>query len=306
MPLNCDKIKYNYIKLIGQRKYFMSRKNKNQPVASKGNKKLATVSFFSILTLMTGIVLAVLYFALPFFKEEGGALWGQICMWSALVFTGVGIIAVIVCIILYKRYDRLQKKREEEAMAKVVDAAERLDEAEAERNAQLAREQERLGRPVQAEPIQPSVVVPVTQIEGNVTYIPSREVYEAINMGQYQSIEDKFDQISKMDRTQFVIYIARLFSRKGYQVKLTPVVDNHDIDMLVEKMGVTIAVGCLISSRILCKEDIVCVKNGRSYYGVNNSMAITNMYFDRTALDYAKAEHMSLVDRNILAEDFMN
>lgn len=275
----------------------MSRKNKNQPVASKGNKKLATVSFFSILVLVIGFVLALLFWLLPYFKTEAGAMWKQICMWAAIVFTTVGIIAVLVCIGLYRRADRRQKQLEEKAMAKVMEEAERLQREEAARNAELAREQERLGQPVQSASLQQ---------EATVTYIPSREAYDSINMGQYQSVEEKFDQISKMDKTQFVIYVARLFSRKGYQVKLTPVVDNHDIDMLVEKMGVTIAVGCLISGRILCKEDIVCVKNGRSYYGVNNSMALTNMYFDRTALDYAKAEHMSLVDRNILAEDFMS
>lgn len=139
-----------------------------------------------------------------------------------------------------------------------------------------------------------------------VRYIPNRETFEFINMGQYQTLDEKFDQIAKMDKTQFVIYVARLFSRKGYQVKLTPVVDNHDIDLLVEKLGVTIAVGCLLTNKVLCKEDIVRVKQGRFYYGVNNCMALTNMYFDRTALEYAKAERMSLVDRNILAEDFIN
>ena len=284
----------------------MSRKSDKQPVAKRGNKKLATVSFFAIMTFVVGIVLAVLYFSLPFFKEEGNELWSRIVMWTALVFTVVGVIWVIICIILYKRYDRLQKKLEAEAMQRVMAEAERLEKEEAQRKAELEREQERLGQPLQAAPVQPMVVTSPVQLEGDVTYIPSKEAYESINMGQYQNVEEKFDQISKMDRTQFVIYVARLFSRKGYQVKLTPVMDNHDIDMLVEKMGVTIAVGCLLSSRILCKEDIVCVKNGRSYYGVNNSMALTNMYFDRTALDYAKAEHMSLVDRNILAEDFMN
>lgn len=139
-----------------------------------------------------------------------------------------------------------------------------------------------------------------------VTYIPAEEAAHLVTVGDYQTLDEKFVQIAKMDKTQFVIYVARLFSRKGYQVKLTPVMDNHDIDLLVEKMGVTIAVGCLLSNRVLCKEDIVCVRDGRSYYNVNNSMALTNMYFDRTALQFAQAERISLVDRNVLADDFMS
>ena len=228
------------------------------------NKKLAAFSFFSILVLVIGIVTAILSATLAFFKAEENAIWSRICLWSGVVLIVIGVIAVLVCIGMYRHADKLQKK--------------------------MDLEQEQLKTVPQAE----------------VTYIPSREAYDHVNMGQYQSVEEKFDQISKMDKTQFVIYVARLFSRNGYQVKLTPVVDNHDVDLLVEKRGVTYAVGCLISSRILCKEDVVGVKNGRAYYGVNNSIALTNTYFDRTALEYAKAERISLIDRNVLAEDFMN
>lgn len=138
-----------------------------------------------------------------------------------------------------------------------------------------------------------------------VRYVPSENVYNFINMGDRQSTEEKFSEIAKMDRTQFVIYIARLFSRKGYQVKFTPVIDNFDIDLLVEKMGVIIAVGCILTTKVLCEKDIHCVVEGSKHYQASNVMALTNMYFDRTAVDYAKKERMSLVDRNILAEDFM-
>ena len=243
---------------------------------SKG-KTLATVSFFSVLTFVIGVALDVLYFVLPFFKTEEGQLWAKICMWVGPSLTFVGLVAILVCIGLYRREDKRQKTSE----------GQRLEDLKRD-----AEQQATLGTAYQP--------------ESQVTYIPSREAYEFIHMGNYQTLEEKFDEIGKMDKTQFVIYVARLFSRKGYQVKLTPVIDNHDVDLLVEKMGVTIAVGCILTNRILCQEDVVCIKNGKHFYGVSNCMALTNMYFDRTALDYAKAEHMSLVDRNILAEDFMS
>lgn len=141
--------------------------------------------------------------------------------------------------------------------------------------------------------------------EEKVRYIPSENVYNFIHMGDRQSVEEKFNEISKMDKTQFVIYVARLFSRKGYQVKFTPVLDNFDIDLIVEKMGVTIAVGCILTTKVLCESDIKCIKEGSVRYPVSNVMTLTNMYFDKTAVDFAKRERMSLVDRNILAEDFM-
>lgn len=138
-----------------------------------------------------------------------------------------------------------------------------------------------------------------------VRYVPSENVYNFIHMGDRQSVEEKFAEISKMDKTQFVIYVARLFSRKGYQVKFTPVIDNYNVDLLVEKMGVTIAVGCVLTTKVLGEGDIRCILQGSAHYPASNVMALTNTYFDKTAVDFAKRERMSLVDRNILAEDFM-
>lgn len=252
------------------------------------NKKdnLATISLFSILMFVVGVTLDVLYLVLPYFKTDEGQLLAQICIWTGLIMTAIGIFAVIICVRSYRRADRREKSAEKTSET-VYQEAER---AKHEKNSRAQTPQSSH---------QPSD-------DSRVTYIPSREAYDFIHMGSYQTLDEKFDQISKMDRTQFVIYVARLFSRKGYQVKLTPVIDNYDIDLLVEKMGVTIAVGCLLTNRILSKDDLVCIRNGKQYYGVSNCMALTNMYFDRSALDYAKAERMSLVDRNVLTEDFMN
>ena len=138
-----------------------------------------------------------------------------------------------------------------------------------------------------------------------VQYFPNASAYDRVNLGPKQSVEEKFVEISKMDRTQFVVYVAKLFSIKGYTVKYTPVIDNFNIDLIVEKMGVVIAVGCILTNKVLGEMDIRPVANGRVHYPASNVMVLTNMYFDRTALNFAKNENMSLVDRNILAEDFM-
>ena len=256
---------------------------KKQPTYK--HKKLATFSFFCILTLIIGVILAVVYLTL--FRGDEGT-FPTVLMWASIVLIALGFVLTIICMIIFRIADLRDKKQKDEVV--VVEQKEEPQPAPVEQ------------APVQAAPANQTYIVDAS----NVTYIPSKEAYDFVVMGQYQTLDQKFEEISKMDKTQFVIYIARLFSRKGYQVKLTPVIDNHDIDLLVEKSGVIIAVGCILTHRVLCKDDIVCVKNGRSYYGVSNSMALTNMYFDRTALEYAKFEHMSLVDRNVLAEDFMS
>lgn len=138
-----------------------------------------------------------------------------------------------------------------------------------------------------------------------VEYIPNQETYEFVNMGKRQSIDDKFDQIGKMGKTQFVIYVAKLFSLKGYEVQLTPVADNHDIDMIIKKEGKTRAVGCLLANKVLSAQDVKAVNEGKDFYQAAAAMSVTNMFFDRSALDYAKSHGMALVDRNVLAEEYM-
>ena len=269
----------------------MKKQKEKQPKRRPG--KLPTFTFFSIFMFFFGLAFAVL--AATLLKDGSNELLRKILIYIGLVILGVGVICIIICIAIYRYYDRHPELKQP--------VSERIIERVIEKTV------------IQPEPttepeVMPDAVAqldnPVTYIGTNVQYIPSMEAYEFINMGRYQTLEEKFDQISKMDHTQFVIYVARLFSRKGYQVKLTPVVDNFDIDLVVEKMGVTIAVGCLLTNKVLCMEDITCVRAGKDHYHVQNCMALTNMYFDRTALEYAREEKMSLVDRNILAEDFMN
>ena len=252
------------------------------------HKKLAVFSFISILIFVVGVILTVVYVVI--YKKLAYNV-GMALQWAGIGVSSFGFILTLICIVLFQIADaRDRHPKEEPVEQKPKKEPEKVVEKKVE-------------EPKPAANTTPNVLIADSP---SVTYIPSREAYDVIVMGQCQTLDEKFNEIGKMDKTQFVVYVARLFSRKGYQVKLTPVVDNHDIDMLVEKMGVIIAVGCLLTTKILCKEDIVCVKEGNSFYGANNCMVLTNMYFDKSAFDYAKQEHMSLVDRNILAEDFMD
>ena len=287
----------------------MKKEKQHKPKRKPG--KLPIFTFISILMFFLGIAVSVL--AATLLKGDDSERLRMILIYAGLGILGVGVLFIIICIAIYQHYDKhpeLAQPVNERIIERIIEkpVAQPLAQPVAQPVAQPEPEPipEAKGK---AEAIPDAVANldnPVTYVGTNVQYIPSMEAYEFINMGRYQTLDEKFDQISKMDRTQFVIYVARLFSRKGYAVKLTPVVDNFDIDFIVEKMGVTIAVGCLLTNKVLCKEDITCVRAGKDHYKVHNCMALTNMYFDRTALEYAREEKMSLVDRNILAEDFMN
>lgn len=130
--------------------------------------------------------------------------------------------------------------------------------------------------------------------------------YDFVTVGRRQSNEDKFNEIGKMGKTQFVIYMCKLFSLKGYEVTYTPVVENNNVDFIVKRDGVARAVGCLLANKVMCVEDIKPVYTGKDFYEVDGVIVVTNMYFDRTALDFAKAHKITLIDRNILIEQYMN
>ena len=272
------------------------KKDKSNKAKRKPGK-LPTFTFISIFMFFAG--LAIVGIVSILLKDEAQALLRSTLRYVGFTIFGVGLVCVLIAIAIYRYYDRhpeLAQPISEHVIERVV---EKTVVTPAQTDSVPANGRREV-------PDAAYIDSPVTYIGTNVQYIPSMEAYQFINMGSYQTLEEKFDQISKMDHTQFVIYIARLFSRKGYQVRLTPVVDNYGIDLVVEKMGVTIAVGCLLTNKVLCKDDIVGVRYGKDHYHVQNCMVLTNMYFDRTALDYAREEKMSLVDRNILAEDFMN
>lgn len=138
------------------------------------------------------------------------------------------------------------------------------------------------------------------------TYVFEPQTYEFVTVGSRQPIEEKFNEIGKMSKTQFVIYMCKLFSLKGYEVTYTPVFGNNNIDLIVKRDGVTRAVGCLLANKVMCEEDIKPIYDGASFYDVDGVAVVTNMYFDRTALNLAKAHKITLIDRNILTEQFMN
>ncbi len=137
------------------------------------------------------------------------------------------------------------------------------------------------------------------------TFVFEPQTYEFVTVGRRQSNDEKFNEIGKMGKTQFVIYMCKLFSLNGYEVTYTPVAENHDIDLLIKRDGVTRVVGCLLANKVMCAEDIKSIYAGKDFYQADGVMVVTNMYFDRTALDFAKSRKITLVDRNILIEKYM-
>ena len=210
---------------------------------------------------------------------------------STLLYVGIGCaVAAVVCVVISlciksQPQNKPPKSKEQPSLPSPAPS-----QQPARQYAQPSEQQyaQQTRQPEQQSMQQP----PVDRLPQGAQPVP-RQSPMLIHMGERQSTEEKFAEIAKMDKTQFVVYAARLFGYRGYRVKFTPVIDNYDVDLLVEKMGVTIAVG------------VAPVAEGRRYYHASAVMVVTNSYFDRSALDYAKQNNLSLVDRNVLSQDFM-
>lgn len=222
---------------------------------------------------------------------------------STLLYVGIGCaVAAVVCVVISlciksQPQNKPPKSKEQPSLPSPAPS-----QQPARQYAQPSEQQyaQQTRQPEQQSMQQP----PVDRLPQGAQPVP-RQSPMLIHMGERQSTEEKFAEIAKMDKTQFVVYAARLFGYRGYRVKFTPVIDNYDVDLLVEKMGVTIAVGCVLSDKVLSAQDVAPVAEGRRYYHASAVMVVTNSYFDRSALDYAKQNNLSLVDRNVLSQDFM-
>lgn len=222
---------------------------------------------------------------------------------STLLYVGIGCaVAAVVCVVISlciksQPQNKPPKSKEQPSLPSPAPSQQPVRQYAQPSEQQYAQQTR---QPEQQSMQQP----PVDRLPQGAQPVP-RQSPMLIHMGERQSTEEKFAEIAKMDKTQFVVYAARLFGYRGYRVKFTPVIDNYDVDLLVEKMGVTIAVGCVLSDKVLSAQDVAPVAEGRRYYHASAVMVVTNSYFDRSALDYAKQNNLSLVDRNVLSQDFM-
>ncbi len=222
---------------------------------------------------------------------------------STLLYVGIGCaVAAVVCVVISLCIKSQPQNKPPKSKEQPSPPSPAPSQQPARQYTQPSEQQyvQQTRQPEQQSMQQP----PVDRLPQGAQPVP-RQSPMLIHMGERQSTEEKFAEIAKMDKTQFVVYAARLFGYRGYRVKFTPVIDNYDVDLLVEKMGVTIAVGCVLSDKVLSAQDVAPVAEGRRYYHASAVMVVTNSYFDRSALDYAKQNNLSLVDRNVLSQDFM-
>lgn len=130
------------------------------------------------------------------------------------------------------------------------------------------------------------------------------QVDEVVIAGK-QPIGEKFAEIAKMDKSQFVFYIARLFALKGYGIRFTAVVDNFGIDLLLNRGEKIYGVACFLSQKAIPAEDVAYLQTIDNHYRTDGIFAVTNNFFERSALEIFKKSKITVVDKNVLSDEYM-
>lgn len=138
--------------------------------------------------------------------------------------------------------------------------------------------------------------------QNSVRYLPEQNTTSA----NRQTKQQKLAEMDKMEKTQFVVYVARLFAIKNYTVRFTSVIDNFGIDLLVTQNGNTIGVCCLPATEVVETEQLVFWEEAKTRYQLQEVMVVTNGFFHSSAVQFAKSHGILLTDRNLIAEDFLN
>ena len=150
--------------------------NNTQP--KSGNKKskgYQKAIEFAIILLFFGVVailLSVLFLSKEMANKPELAPINTYCLYGGIGVTALAVLILIIGISVGVKAKKKQKKAQSQPKPEVMTD------------------------------VEVSLDAPTTTSGGTtVTYVPSQEAPTFIEMGSYQTIEEKFDQIAKMDKT---------------------------------------------------------------------------------------------------------
>ena len=110
------------------------------------------------------------------------------------------------------------------------------------------------------------------------------------------------DDVDLMNGQEFEKFVAELFSKMGFETKITKATGDQGIDIIASKDGDKIGIQAKCYSSTLGNGAIQEVAAGKNYYRLDKAMVITNNFFTDSARQLARANSIILWDRNNLME----
>lgn len=110
------------------------------------------------------------------------------------------------------------------------------------------------------------------------------------------------DDIDLMTGSEFEEFIAKLFIKMGYSAYTTKTSGDQGIDVIAEKNGIKYGIQAKCYSNSVGNSAVQEAVAGKSFYGCDKIIVITNNSYTKSAIELATANGVILWDRNILKE----
>ncbi|WP_235820498.1 restriction endonuclease [Halalkalibacter krulwichiae] len=107
-------------------------------------------------------------------------------------------------------------------------------------------------------------------------------------------------KVDKMTGLEFEEYLAPLFEIHGYSAKVTQGSGDYGADLVVSKKGVKTVVQAKRYSSNIGVSAVQEIAAAKPFYHARKAMVVTNQYFTKQAKSLARANGVTLVDRDSL------
>ncbi len=132
-------------------------------------------------------------------------------------------------------------------------------------------------------------------------YFASKFIIQAVRNNAIRKNGVSLDRIDSMTGIEFEQFTAQLLKRLKYKnVSVTKASGDQGIDVLAEKDGINYAIQCKNYSKRLDNTPIQEAFAGKTFYGCDVAIVITNNYFTDGAIELAKSIGVVLWDRDAL------
>lgn len=113
------------------------------------------------------------------------------------------------------------------------------------------------------------------------------------------------NQIKKMEQDEFVAYTANLYKRLGYFIDLLKSKDELGCDIIARKKQDIICIKCVSGAEEIGILPLQQVYGSMNLYKANKCMLITTSTYSEKAKQFAKANHVNLIDQQELLKKIM-
>lgn len=109
-------------------------------------------------------------------------------------------------------------------------------------------------------------------------------------------------EIDVMSGVEFERYVGELLKFQGYKISFTKTSGDYGVDIIAHKNSERNAVQVKRYKKFVGRSAISDAVAGMAYYGCTSCMVVTNSIFTRGAIELAKSNNCTLVDRNKLTD----